>query len=439
MQAGHTPHVVIVGGGFGGLYAARALRRAPVRVTLVDQRNHHLFQPLLYQVATATLSPSDIARPIRHVLRRQRNAEVLLAEVEAVDAPAREVVLSDGRRLGYDHLILAAGAVDRYYGHDEWARWAPPLKTVADALEIRRRFLLGFEMAEQEPDPEARRALLTFVVVGGGPTGVETAGAFAEIARHTLRLDFRRIDPGEARIVLLEGGPRLLAGQDERLSERARLDLEKLGVEVRLGALVTDIGPDGVSVGDERIRCGHVVWAAGVGASPLGRTLGAPLDRMGRVVVEPDLSVPGHPEIYVIGDLASITHGTPDGEPLPGVAQVAIQSGRAAARNIVRTLQRRPREAFRYRDKGTMAVIGRGRAVARIGAMRFTGALAWWVWAVVHILFLIGFRNRVAVAAEWAWGYATWRREARLITGQDVPRRLPVAPWVDPSEGGSGA
>lgn len=421
MRHDHTPHVVIVGGGFGGLQAARALRNAPVRVTLVDRRNHHLFQPLLYQVATATLSPSDIARPIRHVLRRQRNAEVLLAEVEAVDAAAREIVLTDGRRLAYDHLILAAGAVDRYFGHDAWARWAPPLKTVADAVEIRRRFLLAFELAEQEPDPARRRALLTFVVVGGGPTGVEIAGAFAEIARHTLRRDFRRIDPGQARIVLLEGGPRLLAGQAEPLSERARRDLERLGVEVRLGALVTDIGPDGVTVGEERISAGNVVWAAGVGASPLGRTLGVEVDGMGRVLVEPDLSVPGHPEIFVIGDLAHVAR---EGRPLPGVAQVAIQTGRAAARNIVRTLQGRPRVPFRYRDRGSMAVIGRGRAVAEIGRMHFTGALAWWVWAVVHIVFLIGFRNRVAVAAAWAWAYVTWRREARLITGGE-PRRLP--------------
>lgn len=428
MNASQRPHVVIVGGGFGGLYAARALRKAPVRVTVIDRRNHHLFQPLLYQVATATLSPSDIARPIRHVLRQQDNAQVLLAEVDAVDTEHRQVALSDGRRIDYDYVILATGAVDRYFGHDEWAQHAPPLKTIADALEIRRRFLLAFELAEQEPDPKAREALLTFVVVGGGPTGVETSGAFAEIARNTLRRNFRTIDPGRARIILLEGGPRLLAGQAERLSERARRDLEALGVEVRLGAMVTDIGPDGVTVGDELIRTPNVVWAAGVAASPLGRTMGVEVDRMGRVVVQPDLSVPGHPEVFVIGDLAHIAHGTPEGRPLPGVAQVAIQSGRAAARNIVNTISGRPRVPFRYRDRGTMAVIGRGRAVAEIGWTRFTGAIAWWVWALVHILFLIGFRNRVAVLAEWAWGYVTWRREARLITGPEVRQEFRTDP-----------
>lgn len=412
-----TPHVVIVGGGFGGLYAARALRRAPVRVTVIDRRNYHLFQPLLYQVATATLSPADIARPIRQVLRKQANTAVMLAEVAQVDAPGRAVVLADGRRVPYDYLIVAAGAVDQYFGHDEWAPVAPALKTIDDATEIRRRFLLAFEAAEQESDPEVRRALLTFVVIGGGPTGVEMAGAFAEMARHTLRSDFRRVDPAAARILLVEGGKRLLAAYDERLSREAQRELEELGVEVRLQSIVTGIEVGAVYVGEERIACYDVVWAAGVAASPLGRSIGTPVDRMGRVQVGPDLSVPGHPEIFVIGDLASITHDTPDGRPLPGVAQVAMQGGVAAARNVVRTLRGEPRRPFHYRDKGNMATIGRARAIAEIRGLKLSGFIAWWTWLFIHIFFLIGFRNRVAVFFEWAWSYLTWQRGARLITG----------------------
>lgn len=412
-----TPHVVIVGGGFGGLYAARALRRAPVRVTLIDRRNYHLFQPLLYQVATATLSPADIARPIRNILRRQRNTEVMLAEVASVDAAGRAVVLTDGRRVSYDHLILASGAVDQYFGHDEWAPIAPALKTVDDATEIRRRFLLAFEAAEQVRDAEMQRALLTFVVIGGGPTGVEMAGAFAEIARHTLRNDFRRVDPTAARIILVEGGARLLSAYDEKLSREAQRQLEELGVEVRLGSIVTGIEVGAVHIGEERISAYDVVWAAGVAASPLGRTIGAEVDRMGRVRVEPDLSVPGHPEIFVIGDLASITHDTPEGRPLPGVAQVAMQGGVATARNIARSLRGEPRRAFHYRDKGNMATIGRARAIAEIGGLRLHGFIAWCTWLFIHILFLIGFRNRVAVFLEWAISYLTWQRGARLITG----------------------
>jgi NADH:ubiquinone reductase (H+-translocating) len=415
-MSGDHPHVVIVGGGFGGLYAARALRSAEVRVTLIDRRNHHLFQPLLYQVATAALSPADIAAPIRHILRRQRNTEVLLAEVSSVDAAARVVVLADGRRLDYDFLIVAAGAVDQYFGHDEWARSAPGLKTIDDATTIRRRFLLAFEAAEQEPDPELCRALLTFVVVGGGPTGVEMAGAFAEIARHTLRREFRHVDPGAARIVLIEGGERVLATYPPELSEKARQQLERLGVEVRLGSIVTEIEPDAVYIGEERIATWNVVWAAGVAAAPLGASLGAPLDRMGRVLVEPDLSVPGRPEIFVIGDLASFTHQ--GSAPLPGTAPVAMQGARSAARNVVRSTRGEPREPFRYRDRGSMATIGRAAAVAQIGRVKLYGLLAWAVWLFIHILALIGFRNRLAVMMEWAWAYLTWQRGARLITGE---------------------
>ncbi len=412
-----TPHIVIVGGGFGGLYAARALRRAPVRITLVDRRNYHLFQPLLYQVATATLSPADIARPIRQIVHGQRDTEVLLAEVTEIDTAAREAVLRDGRRIPYDYLVLAAGAVDQYFGHDEWARLAPGLKTIDDATEIRRRFLLAFEAAEQEPDAERGRALLTFVVIGGGPTGVEMAGAFAEIARHTLRREFRRVDPSAARILLLEGGKRLLSAYDPELSRKAKLQLEELGVEVRLGSIVTGVDLGIVRVGEETIPTFNVVWAAGVAASPLGRTLGAPVDRMGRVRVEPDLSVPGHPEVFVVGDLASVTHDTPDGTPLPGVAQVAMQGGEATARNIVRSLRGEPRRPFRYRDKGSMATIGRARAIAEIGGRNLSGFAAWLAWLFIHVFFLIGFRNRVAVMLQWAWSYLTWQRGARLITG----------------------
>jgi NADH:ubiquinone reductase (H+-translocating) len=447
-----TPHVVVVGGGFGGLYATRVLGRAAVRVTLIDRQNHHLFQPLLYQVATATLSPADIARPIRQIVRKQRSTHVVLAEVAEVDPPAKAVVLSDGRRISYDYLILAAGAVDQYFGNEQWARIAPGLKTIDDATEIRRRFLLAFEAAEQEPDPERQAALLTFVVIGGGPTGVEMAGSFAEIARHTLRNDFRRVDPAAARIILIEGGPRLLAAYPEELSRSAQRQLEELGVAVRLGSIVTDIEVGAVHIGAERIPSFAVVWAAGVAASPLGRSTGAPVDRMGRVQVLPDLSVPGHPEIFAIGDNASITHGSPSGKPLPGVAQVAMQSGVVAARNIVRSIRGQPRQPFRYRDKGSMATIGRARAIAQIGRLELSGFLAWWAWLFVHILFLVSFRNRVAVLMEWAWSYLTWQRGARLITGGVRPDTVAkalgfapagtaagTAPLTDPPpEGGGG-
>lgn len=407
------PRVVIVGAGFGGLAAARALRRAPARVTVVDRRNHHLFQPLLYQVATAALSPGDIAYPIRAVLRRNRNASVLLAEAVSIDAAARRVLLADGV-VPYDFLVLATGSTHSYFGHDEWATRAPGLKDFDDALEIRRRILLAFERAERERDPDRRRALLSFVIVGGGPTGVELAGAIAEISRHVIAADFRAIDPREARILLVEGGPRLLPAYDARLGEKARRQLAALGVQVVRGAPVTRIDAETVEFGDERVAAATVLWAAGVASSPLGRTLGTPLDRQGRVLVDPDLSAPGHPEIFVVGDLAVPR----EGPPLPGIAPVAIQQGRAAAKNIRRDLAGRPRRPFHYRDKGTMAVIGRSAAVAEIGGWRLSGFPAWLVWCFVHILYLIGFRNRFVVLFEWAWAYATYQRGARLITGR---------------------
>ena len=409
------PRVVIVGGGFGGLYAARALKNAPVRVWLIDRRNHHLFQPLLYQVATAALSPAEIAAPIRQVLRKHENTEVFLAEVTDIRLEERRVEVADGRTAEYDYLIIAAGAVDQYFGHDEWRRVAPGLKSVDDATEIRRRYLLAFEAAEQETDPAKRAALLTFVVVGGGATGVEMAGSFAELARHTLARDFRRIDSTQARVILLEGGPRLLPNYPEELSERAREQLEELGAEVRLNAMVTHIGLNEVCIGDERIETRTVVWGAGVTASPLGRTLGVPTDRMGRVIVEPDLSIPGHPEVFVVGDLAHFAHQT--GEPLPGVAQVAMQQAEAAAENILRSERGESRREFRYNDKGMMATIGRAAAVAVIGGRRLSGLLAWLAWLFVHIVFLIGFRNRLMVLMQWAWAYLSWQRGARLITG----------------------
>jgi NADH:ubiquinone reductase (H+-translocating) len=408
--------VVIVGGGFGGLQAAKALADAPLQVTLVDRRNHHLFQPLLYQVATAALSPADIAQPIRSVLRGQSNVDVVLAEVDAMDVTAKEIVLSENMgRLPYDYLILAAGAHHAYFGHDEWEPNAPGLKTLEDALNIRRRILTSFEEAEREPDPARRKALMTFVVVGGGPTGVEMAGAIAEIARFSLARDFRHIDTRDAKVILIEAGTQLLGAFPDRLSRHALRDLERLGVQVRFGKPVTAIAPDAVTVGDEIIPANTIVWAAGVQASPLGSSLGVELDRAGRVLVNPDLSVPGHPEIFVIGDLASLKDAR--GRPLPGVAQVAMQQGAWAAANILRAIEGKPARAFRYRDLGNMATIGRNSAVADIRGLRLTGFVAWLAWAVVHILNLIGFRNRVLVALQWLWDYLTFQRGARLITG----------------------
>jgi len=410
------PRVLIVGGGFGGLATARALARAPVEVTLVDRRNHHLFQPLLYQVATAGLSPGDIASPIRQLVRRQPNTRVLLEEVIAVDAAARRVRLAQGE-LAFDFLVLATGASHSYFGHDEWERCAPGLKTLEDALEIRRRVLLAFEQAERETDPELTRQWLSFVVVGGGPTGVEMAGAFAEIARHTLARDFRRIDPRMARVILLEAAPRLLATYPEDLSGKAKAQLETLGVQVWTGHAVTAIDPAGVTIGADRVAARTVVWAAGVQASPLARSLGAALDRQGRVRVQPDLTLPGQPCVFVIGDLAFLEQ---DGRPVPGVAPAALQMGRHTAENIVRAAAGRPLRPFRYRDKGSLATIGRSRAVGLIHGLHLSGLLAWLAWLVVHIYSLIGFRNRLVVLVTWTWAYLTWQRSARLIVGRDA-------------------
>ena len=408
------PHVVIVGGGFGGLYAARALAHRPVRVTLLDRRNHHLFQPLLYQVATAVLNASDIAVPLRSVLRRATNITVLLAEVEKVELANRRLVLDRGE-MGYDALVLAAGASHSYFGHDEWEMLAPGLKTLEDALEIRRRVLLAYEAAEREQDGAERQALLTFVVIGGGPTGVELAGALGEISRQTIARDFRLIDPTKSRIVLLEGGSLILPTFPESLSRSAADALRRIGVEVRVRAIVTRVTPDAVWLGGEQIRTRTVLWAAGVAATPLARTLGVPLDRSGRVLVEPDLSIPVHPEAFVVGDMCAFLHQT--GAPLPGVAPVAIQQGRAVADNVLRRLRDAPTRPFRYRDRGSMATIGRAAAVAVVGRLKLSGLVAWLAWLFVHIMFLIGFRNRFLVLFEWAWAYVTWHRGARLITG----------------------
>ncbi len=418
--------MVIVGGGFGGLYAAQALARAPVEVTLVDRRNFHLFQPLLYQVATGGLSPGDIASPLRAVLKRQANARVLLGEVDDFDVTRREVVLRDGR-IPYDSLIVASGASHHYFGNEAWEPLAPGLKTIEDATEIRARVLLAFESAEREPDPARRNVWLTFVLVGGGPTGVELAGALAEIATETMRRDFRTIDPREARILLVEGTDRVLPTYSPALSAKAARALERLGVDVRTKTLVTAIEPGVVTVrvGEtrERIPTHTVMWAAGVAASPLGRAVaratGAALDQVGRVVVQPDLSVPGHAEIFVIGDLASFTHQT--GTPLPGVAPVAMQQGRHVAKTITRRLRGEQPEPFRYFDRGSMAVIGRGAAVAAIGPVELSGYLAWLAWLFVHIMYLVEFENRLLVLTQWAWTYLTWHRGARLITGDRAP------------------
>lgn len=434
------PRVVIIGCGFGGLEAARALRKAPVDITLVDRTNHHLFQPLLYQVATAGLSAPAIAAPVRHLFRKQDNVTTLLGEATSIDVEGRRVVLDDGLALPYDHLIVAAGATHSYFGRDDWAPFAPGLKTLDDAFEIRRRILLAFEAAEKEPDPALRAAWLTFVVVGGGPTGVEMAGTMAEIARHTLPGEFRRIDPASARILLLEGGSRVLQAMPDDLSQRAREQLEKLGVEVRLDARVVAIDAGTVEVqasgagapaASQAINTRCVIWAAGVAASPLGRQLaqqvgGATTDRAGRIAVEPDLSLPGHPEINVIGDLAAARSHPPHGEPrpVPGVSPAAKQMGRAAAANILRRLAGQPTRAFHYRDYGNLATIGRNAAVvdltAPVGHFRFSGYVAWLFWLFAHIYFLIGFRNRIVVLIDWASAYWSKQRYARVVTDIDV-------------------
>jgi NADH dehydrogenase len=412
------PEVVIVGGGFAGLYTARALRDAPVHVTIADRRNHHLFQPLLYQVATAALNPADIAAPIRSVFRGWPNVSVVLAEAVGIDLAAKKLLLADGE-LPYDYLVLATGATHSYFGHDEWARFAPGLKSIEDALDIRRRVLLAYEMAEREEDLERRREWMTFVIIGGGPTGVELAGALAEISRQALSREFQHIDPTLARIILIESVPRVLPPYPEDLSAKARSQLERLGVEVRTGARVTGVDANGVLLGPERILARTAIWAAGVAAAPLARTLGAPLDRAGRVVVDPTLAVPGRDDVYVIGDLAAVQQ---DGKPVPGVAPAAIQMGRHVARNIRRALAGQPRQPFRYRDKGSFATIGRGKAVGEmLGGLKLWGFPAWVAWLAIHIFFLVGFRSRVLVLFQWAYSYVTFRRGARLITGPFTP------------------
>jgi NADH:ubiquinone reductase (H+-translocating) len=411
------PHVVIVGGGFAGLAAAKKLSRKPVRVTLVDRRNHHLFQPLLYQVATATLSPGDIASAIRWIVRHADNIRVILGNVDAIDTTARRVHLDDGATLDYDYLIVATGARHAYFNHPEWERYAPGLKTLEDALEIRRRILLAFERAERETNPGVQQRLLTFVLVGGGPTGVELAGTLAEIARQTLRDEFRSIDTARARIVLVEAGPTILPAFPEKLRSAARASLQRLGIEVREGVAVTSIDAAGVWLGIERLEAGTVLWAAGVAASPLVATLGVPLDRAGRALVEPDLSTPGHPEVFVTGDAAAFLHQ--GGKLLPGVAQTAMQGAEHAAAMILNRVAGRPTRTFVYRDLGNMAIVGRGSAIADIGRLEFSGVVAWLIWLFLHIFMLIGFRNRVLVFIQWAASYLTFQRSVRLITYQD--------------------
>lgn len=406
--------VIIVGGGFGGLNAAEALAHLPVQITLVDRKNHHTFQPLLYQVATAGLSPAEIAAPIREILARHENVEVLLGEVLAFNLEKRIVKLH-GFELSYDYLVVAAGASHAYFGHDEWEALAPGLKTIEDALEMRRRVLLAFELAERQAAVTGRHPPLSFVVVGGGPTGVELAGTLAEIARMSLVEDFRNIDPKRTRIVLLEAGPSLLSAYPDDLRQSAKRQLERLGVEVRLNAAVTDVRAGEISVGQEVMPATVVLWAAGVAASPLGLALGGPVDRAGRVLVEPDLSLPQHPEVFVIGDLASLMRA--DGQQLPGVAPVAMQQGRFVAQQIAADLAGHGRTPFHYLDKGSLATIGRAAAVAQFGKIHISGFLAWLSWLFIHIFFLIGFRNRLIVMIQWAWSYLTYDRSARLITG----------------------
>jgi NADH dehydrogenase len=414
-----SPRVLIVGGGFAGLSAAKALAGAPVHVTVLDRRNHHVFQPLLYQVATASLSPADISAPIRSVLRGQTNCDVVLAEISAVDIKNKQIRFAGGH-VGYDYLILAAGATHAYFGHDDWAKIAPGLKSIEDATELRRRILLAFESAEHEGSDEARRAVLTFGIVGAGPTGVELAGAIKEIAGQTIPRDYRHIDTRTTRVILFEAGDRLLPSFTPVLSQRAQRDLESMGVEVRVRSPVTNITSHGIYIGDEFIPVRNVFWAAGVKASPLGRSLGVPLDRAGRVIVGPDLTIPGHPEVFVAGDLAA-AKSADTGNPVPGVAQGGIQMGRYAGKVIAAETSERSeagaRQPFVYRDKGSMAVIGKARAVAQIGSLAFGGFPAWLVWGGIHIAFLIGFRNRLQVLISWFWNWLLNARDARLITG----------------------
>lgn len=426
------PHVVILGGGFAGLRAAQQLVKAPVRLTLVDRHNHHLFQPLLYQVATATLSPSEIAAPLRALLGPS-GVSVVLADVTGVDPEGKRVLLSDGE-LTYDYLVIATGATHSYFGNDHWAAFAPGLKSIEDAVEIRRRVLVAYELAERETDPRIRRALLNFVIIGAGPTGVEMAGSLAEISRNSLPGDFKNIDTRDARIILIEGVDKVLPVYPDDLTTKARRTLERLGVEVRTGARVTNIDATGVYIGDEHIEARTVIWAAGVAASPVARSLGVPLDRAGRVTVTPELTVPGHEDIFVVGDLASLKQA--DGVPVPGLAPAAMQEGTHAARNILRQLRGQPMEAFKYWDRGSYAVIGRGHAVG-IAFRRFkqTGLSAWFAWLFIHLMFLIGFRSKLAVMLNWAYSYLTFGKSARIITGP-APRLDELPRATSSSEGG---
>lgn len=412
------PRVIIIGGGFGGLYAARALRGADIDVTVLDRTNHHVFQPLLYQVATATLAPTDITAPIRWLLRSQKNAEVMLAEAREI-VPAERIVRCDGGlELHYDFLIVAAGARHSYFGHSDWESYAPGLKSVEDAIELRRRWLLAFERAERSSDPGERQANMTFVIIGGGPTGVELAGMLPTIARFALPSDFRHIDAASARIILVEGGPRLLPTFPEDLSAQAERDLIELGVEVRKETRVTNVGDGFVEMGAERVDARTIFWAAGNAAASLGASLGAPRDRMGRVIVNNDLSVPGLPEVFVVGDLAVLES---DGKPVPGVAPAAMQSGRTAARNVLHSIRGEGRERFRYRNKGDLATIGRYKAVGILAGRHLHGVFAWWTWLLVHIMYLAGFRNRLSVLIEWGYSFFTYQHGARLITGDNAP------------------
>lgn len=410
----NAPSVVIIGAGFGGLYAAKQFCNQPVRVTILDRSNYHLFQPLLYQVATAGLSPGNIAQPIRDIVRKCKNIQTILAEVSAIDVNAKKVRVEDGE-YSYDYLIVATGATHQYFGHSEWEPIALGLKTLEDAVTIRRRFLTAFEEAEKETDPSRRQAWITFVIVGGGPTGVELAGTMSEMAKRTFAEDFRHVDPRKSRIILLEGGPRVLNTYTEKLSEGARRQLEKLGVEVRTNALVTNVDSDGVYIGKEKIETFNIFWAAGVAASPLGKSLGAPLDRAGRVQVQPDLTIAGHPEVFIIGDL--VTLKDPKGQTVPGVAPAAMQMGRYAAKKILNRIKKKSETGpFVYNDKGSLATIGRAAAVAMFGKVQISGLLAWLSWLLIHIYFLIGFRNRLIVLIQWAWAYLGMQTNARLIT-----------------------
>ena len=428
------PKVVIIGGGFGGLSAAKTLANKPVDVTLIDRKNHHVFQPLLYQVATAVLSPGEIAQPIRRILHKFKNIEVILGDAIGFDKEKNKITLTDGFELSYDYLIIAAGARHAYFGHDDWEREAPGLKTIEDAVEIRRRVLLAFEYAEREAYLTGKQRQLNFVVVGGGPTGVELAGAIADIARQALAKDFMAIDTRKAKVMLFEGSDRVLGTFAYDLADSAKSQLESTGVEVRLNSFVTDVEPGRVKVGDEWINCDVVLWATGVAASPLGKALGREVDKAGRVLVEPDLTVKGFKNIFVIGDMAALLQE--NGEPVPGVSPAAMQMGRATAKNILRDLKGEPREGFRYVDKGSMATIGRSKAIAEAAGFKFKGFIAWMMWLFLHVYFLIGFRNRFAVMFSWFWAYLTRERSARLITG-DADEMQDAMRFLDARTGGA--